>query len=196
MRLFIGCEERLGICAEILDILVKHSIDLRGIEIETPGGIFLNFPTVEFAEFQHLMPEIRLIRGVFDVSLVPYMPLEREQQEMRTLLRTLPEPVISIDTRGQVVIANEAALDILQLPEQDVRRKMLRNWVKGFNFTKWLNSAAPSSESVHLQLKGRTFLADIYPVHILKDDDNSLFTGAVIAFKSPERLGRQLFRSS
>ena len=79
MRLFIGCEERLGICAEILDILVKHSIDLRGIEIETPGGIFLNFPTVEFAEFQHLMPEIRLIRGVFDVSLVPYMPLERER---------------------------------------------------------------------------------------------------------------------
>jgi transcriptional regulator of aroF, aroG, tyrA and aromatic amino acid transport len=192
VRLYIRCEERLGICAEILDILVKHSIDLRGIEIETPGGVFLNFPKVHVDEFQHLMPEIRLIPGVLDVSLVPYMPLEREQQEMRTLLRTLPEPVISIDIRGQVVIANEAALDILQLPAQDVRCKMLRNWVKGFNFTKWLNSAAPDSESVHLQLKGRTYLADIYPVHILKDDDNRLFTGAVIAFKSPERLGRQM----
>ena len=116
MRLHIRCEERLGICAEILDILVLHEIDLRGIEIDPSGEIYLNFPTVDFNEFQHLMPEIRLIPGVHDVSLIPYMPLEREQQEMRTLLKTLPEPVISIDTKGYVVIANDAALDVLHLP--------------------------------------------------------------------------------
>ena len=192
MRLYIRCEERLGICAEILDILVNHEIDLRGIEIDPSGEIFLNFPTVEFDEFQHLMPEIRLIPGVHDVSLVPYMPKEREQQEMRTLLQTLPEPVISIDSRGYVVVANEAALDILQLPEDEVRRKLLKNWVRGFNFNKWLSTEDPESESVHLQFKGRTFLADIYPVHIENDEEGMLFAGGVITFKSPEKLGRQM----
>ena len=44
MRLYIRCDERLGICAEILDILVNHEIDLRGIEINPIGEIFLNFP--------------------------------------------------------------------------------------------------------------------------------------------------------
>lgn len=192
MRLFIRCESRLGICAEILDILVNHQIDLRGIEIDTNGGIFLNFPTLEFYEFQHLMPEIRLIPGVFDVSLVPYMPLEREQQEMRTLLRTLPEPIVSIDLKGHIVVANEAALDILNLPEEEVLQQGLKHWVKGFNFNKWLAADRPSSESTYLQLRGRTYLADIYPIHIDSEDDQSLFAGGVITFKSPERLGRQI----
>lgn len=193
MRLNIRCEERLGICAEILDILVKHQIDLRGIEIDPSGHqIFLNFPSLEFDEFQHLMPEVRLIPGVHDVSLVPYMPLEREQQEMKTLLGTLPEPVISIDAKGHVVVANDAALDILQLPELEVRDKLLKNWVKGFNINKWLTAKVPTSESVHIQLKGRTFLADIDPVHIQNDESTRVFAGGVFTFKSPERLGRQM----
>jgi transcriptional regulator of aroF, aroG, tyrA and aromatic amino acid transport len=140
MRLRIECEERLGICAEVLDILVNHQIDLRGIEIDPDGEIYLTFPTVEFNELQHLMPEIRLIPGIHDVSMVPYMPTEREQQELRTLLKTLPEPVISIDSKGYVVVANEAALDILQLPDAEVVSTLLKNWVKGFNFSKWLSA--------------------------------------------------------
>jgi transcriptional regulator of aroF, aroG, tyrA and aromatic amino acid transport len=192
MRLYIRCNERLGICAEILDILVNHEIDLRGIEIDPSGEIYLNFPTLEFDEFQHLMPEIRMIPGVHDVSLVPYMPLEREQKEMQTLLETLPEPVISIDAKGHVVVANDAALDILALPSHEVRQKLLKTWVKGFNFNKWLNHPEASPEAVHLQLKGRTFLADIYPVYIDQPESEALFAGGVITFKSPERLGRQM----
>ena len=195
MRLKIECEERLGICAEVLDILVNHQIDLRGIEIDPSGEIYLNFPTVEFDEFQHLMPEIRLIPGIHDVSMIPYMPTEREQQELRTLLKTLPEPVISIDSKGYVVIANEAALDILQLPDADVVNKLLKNWVKGFNFNKWLGGKKPATESTHMQLKGRTFLADIYPIWLPGEGPESgetLFAGGVITFKSPERLGRQM----
>ena len=195
MRLKILCEERLGICAEVLDILVNHKIDLRGIEIDPNGQIFLNFPTVEFDEFQHLMPEIRLIPGIHDVSLIPYMPIEREQQELHTLLKTLPEPVVSIDSKGYVVIANEAALDILQLPEDEVKNKLLKNWVKGFNFNKWLSDDHPRTQSSHMQLKGRTFLADVYPIQVPDESENGvedLFAGAVITFKSPERLGRQM----
>ncbi len=192
MRLYIRCEERLGICAEVLDILVKHNIDLRGIELDTKGELFLNFPNLEFEEFQHLMPEIRLIPGIFDVSLVPYMPLEREQQEMKTLLRTLPEPVISIDSKGYVVIANEAALDVIQLPEDHVRAKLVKNWVKGFNFNKWLLNPVSLPESVPVQLKSRAYLADIYPIYIQSEEQEKSFAGGVLTLKSPERLGRQM----
>ena len=51
MRLEISCQDRLGITQDVLDILVTKEIDLRGIEIDPAGKIFLNFPNIEFADF-------------------------------------------------------------------------------------------------------------------------------------------------
>ena len=68
MRLEVSCEDRLGLTRELLDRLVEHNIDLRGIEIDTSGIIYLNFPELEFRDFQHLMPEIRRIPGVGDAQ--------------------------------------------------------------------------------------------------------------------------------
>ncbi|MGL4777743.1 MAG: ACT domain-containing protein, partial [Aeromonas veronii] len=52
MRLEVSCEDRLGLTRELLDRLVEHNIDLRGIEIDTSGIIYLNFPELEFSDFQ------------------------------------------------------------------------------------------------------------------------------------------------
>lgn len=79
MRLEISCQDRLGITQDVLDILVTHEIDLRGIEIDETGKIFLNFPNIEFADFQHLMPKIRRIDGISDVKTTHFMPSEREK---------------------------------------------------------------------------------------------------------------------
>lgn len=43
MRLEVFCEDRLGLTRELLDLLVLRSIDLRGIEIDPIGRIYLNF---------------------------------------------------------------------------------------------------------------------------------------------------------
>jgi transcriptional regulator of aroF, aroG, tyrA and aromatic amino acid transport len=48
MRLEINCQDRLGITQDVLDILTEYHIDLRGIEIDEVGKIFLDFPTIEF----------------------------------------------------------------------------------------------------------------------------------------------------
>ena len=93
MRLEISCQDRLGITQDVLDILVSHEVDLRGIEINEMGKIYLNFPNMDFEEFQHLMPKIRKIEGIDDVKTIPFMPLEREQNQLRALLQTLPDPV-------------------------------------------------------------------------------------------------------
>ena len=102
MRLEVSCEDRLGLTRELLDRLVEHNIDLRGIEIDTSGIIYLNFPELEFRDFQHLMPEIRRIPGVYDVKTIPYMPSEREHHEIEALLKALPDLVFSLDAKGKV----------------------------------------------------------------------------------------------
>ncbi len=63
MRLEVFCEDRLGLTRELLDILASKSIDLRGIEIDISGIIYLNCPDIDFDTFSELMAEIRRIPG-------------------------------------------------------------------------------------------------------------------------------------
>ncbi len=94
MRLEVFCEDRLGLTRELLDLLVLRGIDLRGIEIDPIGRIYLNFAELEFESFSSLMAEIRRIAGVTDVRTVPWMPSEREHLALSALLEALPEPVL------------------------------------------------------------------------------------------------------
>ncbi|MGK3445577.1 redoxin family protein, partial [Escherichia coli] len=96
MRLEVFCEDRLGLTRELLDLLVLRGIDLRGIEIDPIGRIYLNFAELEFESFSSLMAEIRRIAGVTDVRTVPWMPSEREHLALSALLEALPEPVLSV----------------------------------------------------------------------------------------------------
>lgn len=74
MRLEVFCKDRLGLTRELLDLLVLRSIDLRGIEIDPIGKIYLNFAEIAFDTFSSLMAEIRRIAGVTDVRTHPGCP--------------------------------------------------------------------------------------------------------------------------
>ena len=65
MRLEVFCEDRLGLTRELLDLLVLRGIDLRGIEIDPIGRIYLNFAELEFESFSSLqvLPMCVLSRG-------------------------------------------------------------------------------------------------------------------------------------
>ena len=68
MRLEVFCEDRLGLTRELLDLLVLRSIDLRGIEIDPIGRIYLNFAELEFTNFSSLMAEIRRIASIWRLA--------------------------------------------------------------------------------------------------------------------------------
>ena len=113
MRLQITCDDRLGITQDVLDILVGYEIDLRGIEIDPVGKIYLHFPSIDFSDFQDLMPKIRRIPGVEDVRTAPALPIERERNQLGAVLNTLPEPVFSIDPKGFILLANDVTSSII-----------------------------------------------------------------------------------
>ena len=62
MRLEVFCEDRLGLTRELLDLLVLRGIDLRGIEIDPIGRIYLNFAELEFESFSSLMAEYAVLQ--------------------------------------------------------------------------------------------------------------------------------------
>lgn len=193
MRLHVICENRMGLAFEILNILVSYEIDVHGIEAGSDGQIYLNFPNLEFDTFKDIMPQLRMIKGVTDVSTVPYMPLEREQQELKTLLRALPEPILSVDPKGDILVANNAAQRILKLDADQLKGTPLKQWIKGFNINKWLGQKNRVPQTSYIQLKNITYLCDVHPIDVPEVQESEVVkAGAVLTFKSPERLGRQI----
>ncbi|MBP8268260.1 MAG: transcriptional regulator TyrR, partial [Aeromonas sp.] len=188
-RLEVSCEDRLGLTRELLDRLVEHNIDLRGIEIDTSGIIYLNFPELEFRDFQHLMPEIRRIPGVYDVKTIPYMPSEREHHEIEALLKALPDLVFSLDSKGRVTQANQAALTTLALPPDEVRGVAIASLVKGFSFGRWLESGEIKPQTCKLSLGGEEYLGDLMPLFVAEEKGRQALAGAVVVLKSARRVG-------
>lgn len=191
MRLEINCQDRLGITQDVLDILAEHKIDLRGIEIDHVGKIFLDFPTIEFEDFQHLMPKIRRIKGIADVKTTPFMPIQRERNQLRALLQTLPDPCFSTDTSGKIILFNDAVISGLEMTPEAILRLNIDEVLSGFSVAKWLEGKQIYAQTHRVKFIEQDYIADILPVDV-PDNDKTVIAGAVVILKSESRLGQQL----
>ncbi|GGB42447.1 TyrR family transcriptional regulator [Oceanisphaera marina] len=190
MRLKVTCEDRLGLTRELLDILVEHQIDLRGIEIDISGIIYVNFPTLDFAALQHLLPAIRRIPGIFDVKTIACMPSEQEHNATRALLKVLPDAVVAIDMLGKITLANDAACSLLNQSAQQLLQQYLGPLLKGVHVSRWLEQASPQPLNEKVTLAGEPYLADFLPIWLTEESGEQSLAGAVVVLKSAYRIGQ------
>ena len=184
MRLEITCQDRLGIGQEILAILRENEIDLRGIEVDPIGKIFLHFPAMDFADFQTLMPKIRRIANVDDVKTTPYMPSEREHYEFNLLLSTLPNPVISVDAKGSINVINSAGATLLNAEKDSLKGEQVDEWLGGFSVTRWLERKPRDPDNAQVKYGRSVYYANLFPIWITNSEGESSFAGAVIHCQS------------
>lgn len=192
MRLEITCHDRVGMGQKVLSIFVEHSINVRGIELKQPGRIFINIPDLEFSELQTFMPQLRLIEGVGDVRTAPYMPSERERNELETLIKTFPDPFISIDIKGNVLLVNNAAQSAINCSYDQIKGEHVSNWLKGFNFTRYLEGDEVFAQTRRLKFLEEDFVADIMPIQVADESETQVLAGAMLILKSEARLGQQI----
>lgn len=201
MRLEISCHDRVGMGQTILGIFVEHSINVRGIEFKSPDRIFIDIPELAFADLQTFMPQLRLLEGVVDVRITPYMPSEREHNELVTLVKTFPDPFISLDIKGNIRSINDIASTMMASNEEAVKGQHISQWLKGFNFTRWLDNNDVLAQTRRLKFQEADFVADIIPIKVANEDDESdgnveenkhVLAGAVLILKSEARLGQQI----
>ncbi|GAA5136937.1 transcriptional regulator TyrR [Thalassotalea piscium] len=192
MRLEIGCQDRVGIAQDVLRIFVEREIDLRGIELRRPGKIYINIPDLEFSELQSFMPQLRLIEGVVDVKTTKFMPFERERHELETLIKTFPDPFISIDGKGNIRMINNVAAFTMGSSEKELVGEHIGNWLKGFNFNRWLDAQEVLAQTRRVKIHDDDFVADIMPIHVSDNEGEQVLAGAVLILKSEARLGQQI----
>lgn len=183
MRLQVNCEDRLGIARELLDILTSQQIDLRGIEIDRVGIIYLNCPEIEFEQFSHLMSQIRQLDGVTDVRKIHFMPSEREHKELKALLEALPDPFFSINLQGKIDLANDAAEMLLSKQRGDMVGENVQTLL-GFNFHRWLEKEQAAKRSEMVVIAGLDYMMEIMPVYVTDESEQSVLASAMILLKS------------
>ncbi|EHD21191.1 MULTISPECIES: transcriptional regulator TyrR [Brenneria] len=191
MRLEVFCEDRIGLARELLDLLASRNIDLRGIEIDPAGRIYLNFATLDFDDFRLLMAEIRRIESVSDVRTVACMPSERERRALNALLESMPEPVLSLDMKGKIELSNPAAAALFDVGADKLRHLTIAQLISGYSFTDWLDrGGGPVTERV--VIRGQDFLLEITPIRLEDDGGKESTAGVLAMLKSTARMGRQL----
>ncbi|MCC4796557.1 DNA-binding transcriptional regulator TyrR [Enterovibrio norvegicus] len=197
MRLQVYCEDRLGLTRELLDILARRNIDLRGIEIDQVGIIYLNCPEIEFDEFRQLMSEIRLISGVTDVRKIQFLPAEREHRELRALLETLSDPVFSLNLTGKVDMANKSAFRLMGSHHENLIGESANVLFPDFNFAHWLEREKASQVCRQVVLTGIDYLMEVMPVYVTDSEDNDVLASAVVQLKqvSMNHLPTTLYRT-
>ncbi len=182
MRLEVQCKDRLGLTRELLDILASQSIDLRDIEIDKSGLIYLNFPEIDFEEFSLLMAKIRRIDGVIDVRKIQFLPSERRNTELLAVLSTLPDPVFSINLKGKIDTVNHAVMSLFKLEREALIAQPATVLVPDFNVMLWLEeSRIRQRES--MKVDGVAYVMEIMPVYITNDSNASILVSAVVIIK-------------
>jgi len=192
MRLEIGCDDRVGMAQKVLGIFVEHNINIRSIESKKSGKIFVNIPDLEFSDLQQFMPQLRLIKGVLDVKTAPFMPYELERNELATLIKTFPDPFVSIDIKGNIRLVNNIAAAFIGADEKSIVGEHVTSWLKGFNFNRWLDSEEVLAQTRRVKFQDDDFVADIMPIHVSDANGKQVLAGAVLILKSEARLGQQI----
>ncbi len=192
MRLEVFCEDRLGLTRELLDLLVLRSIDLRGIEIDPVGRIYLNFAEIEFNTFSSLMAEIRRIAGVTDVRTIPWMPSEREHLALSALLEAMPEPFLSLDLKNKVERVNQASCQLFAQTQEKLIGHHATQLITGFNFQRWLDSNPQNTHSEHVVINGQNFLMEITPVYLKGENAARVLTETEAATTGAYRAASEL----
>ncbi|MDC0610714.1 transcriptional regulator TyrR [Vibrio sp.] len=183
MRLEVFCEDRLGLTRELLDILASKNIDLRGIEIDVSGIIYLNCPDTDFDVFSELLAQIRRISGVKDVRRIQFMPMERHNTELISLLNNLPDAVLSINLRGFIDMANFAALALFNSHEEDMVGLPLSTFIPHFNFAKWMEGNKSRVRET-IVVDGLDYQLEMNPVYITGESKESTLASTMMIIQS------------
>ncbi|WP_394200931.1 transcriptional regulator TyrR [Shewanella waksmanii] len=191
MRLEVSCLDRVGLAKDILTIMEGYGINLLAIDASNQGFLYLQFAEVNFDTLSELLPLIRKVEGVHDVRTVSFMPSEQEHYALKTLLKTLPDSVFSIDAKARVRIVNESALMTVGMEEHEVLDESINHWVQGFNFSRWLSESVVLAQATRVNIGPNEYLAEMLPIYLPDENDSSILAGAVVSLKSPARVGKQ-----
>lgn len=102
------------------------------------------------------------------------------------ITRIPEDPILSLDLRGNIELANSAALSLFATTEERIRQRNITYYFSQFNFTRWIEDEEPAPYKETINLKGRSYTLSVTPINFDEKDDASATIGAVVLLRTVE----------
>lgn len=116
--------DRIGITHDVVECFLRKDSDIIAMEV-VPQTIFLRLAPLDWYQQTELIQSIQQVGGVIQVELMAYLPSEEKENQIRTILSTVSEGIISIDHHLRVQTINPAAANMLGVQADELLHKSL-----------------------------------------------------------------------
>ena len=184
MRIDVYCEDRTGMTHDVLGVLAASGIDLATVEMVT-HHVYLDAPMLDIPKLGKLREALSAVDGVHSVEPLEVMPAERREVLLNTLLSALDEPVVAIDSQGEIIFANHAACRASG--RNDLSGPIDNLFDRPITVTELMD---PHRRRTHaeISLRNVSYLLEVLPIRA----ENQTNLGAFLRLQSATRMGERL----
>ena len=187
MRIDVHFADRVGIAQEILATLARRALDVSAVEVDPPH-VYLEAPALSVQDMAALSRELFTVDGVQSVAEVEMLPGARRRLYLDALLASQTDPVLAVDGRGVVMVANAAAVMASGVPESQLTGMSLQALTGDAQLAQALIGQAYCLPVSEVQIGGERYLLETVALH----EASGTVAGAVLTLYAPHRIGERL----
>lgn len=187
MRIDVLFADRVGIAQEILVTLARRALDVSAVEVDPPH-IYIEVPALSAPDLAALRRQLFEIKGVQSVAELEMLPGARRRLYLDALLASQTDPVLALDGRGVVVVANAAAVQACGVTEAQLIGKSLQELTGDPHLVTALIGQDYHLPVSEVQIGGERYLLET--VALLEAGGS--VAGAVLTLQAPHRVGERL----
>ena len=150
--------------------------------------IYIEAPTLGADDLAALREPLLRVAGVLSVAELEMLPGARRRLYLDALMTSLTDPVLAVDGRGVVVLANAAAVAVCGMPEAELAGRSLRELTGDPALVDALVAQGARLPVSEVQVGGQRFLMETVALH----DAGGSVAGAVLTLHAPQRLGERI----
>lgn len=184
MKLAITTENKLGITDDVLSLLRSHQADLVKVEVED-GKIYLHTQALEKPVQGTIASQLMKIPGIKWVNQIEVLPGVETQNMLASLMQVMPDPVVGVNSKGQIAYANRKANSLFKPHTED--HKIPSHMKQIFASESWqekVNAAASSHLPVTIKTIAGTMLLEVQGIQ----NQTGQMNGAMLLFRDYDKI--------
>lgn len=191
MRIDVTFVDRVGIAQEILAVLAKRRLDVAAVEVDPPH-IYIDAPALDAGDFAGLHQALCQVAGVSEISALDILPGTRRRLYLDALLDAMADPVLAVDAKGVIVIANAAAAAVAGVSEAAISGVTVGELFGDTLLQGEMLSSAFRAPVREVMLNGKPFMLDMRPLAEAAPGGDQRTAGGVVTLHAPSRIGERL----
>ena len=187
MRISVVFSDRVGIAQEVLGVLARRSLNVTAVEVDPPW-VYVEAPELDQSGLSGLRHELQQVPGVQSVEAVAMLPGAQRRLYLNALMAAQADPMLAIDARGEIVVANGAAVTASGMSEDVLLGASIKVLVQDEGLLEALIEGGYHLSAREIEIRGEPYMLETLPLQ----ESGGGAAGAVLTLHAPSRLGERL----